>query len=90
MNEAYKQLIGKTIANVAFKKYDGYDDEPLFEIEFTDGTFVYIEATYGGYTGDSIDEYPAFITVSDIESAKKESGNAGWGNKFIVGVEDDN
>jgi len=60
-----EDLISKTIEDVTLKKYEGYDDAPILEIKFTDGSFVYIESTYGMYTGHSIDEYPSYIHISD-------------------------
>ena len=61
----YKDLIGKTIENVSHKKLKGYDDEGYLEIKFTDGTIATVVASYGGYTGESEDEYPTYIYVTD-------------------------
>ena len=62
-------MIGKTIESV--KKYGGkgVDDENLIVMTFTDGTSIEIWASYGGYTGQSEDEYPSFI---GIETEDKE------------------
>ena len=60
-----QDLIGKTIENVSHKKLKGYDDEGYLEIKFTDGTIATVVAFYGGYTGESEDEYPTYIYVTD-------------------------
>ena len=61
----YKDLIGKTIESVSHKKLQGYDDEGYLELKFTDGSIATIVASYGGYTGESEDEYPTYIYVTD-------------------------
>ena len=61
----YKDLIGKTIESVSHKKLKGYDDEGYLELKFTDGTIATVVASYGEYTGESEDEYPTYIYVTD-------------------------
>ena len=71
-----KWLEGKTIVKVTelikrledyeLKSSEGrefYDDAAWLRLEFSDGTKCLIEASYGGYTGNSEDEYPVFIDV---------------------------
>lgn len=60
-----KDLIGKTIADAKMKEVKGYDDEAWLELTFSDGTKICIEAGYGGYTGGSIGEYPAYLILTD-------------------------
>lgn len=56
-------MIGKTIAKVEYYRLKRYDDTPYLKLSFTDGTFVFIEGGYGGYTGNSSDEYRTYIKV---------------------------
>lgn len=56
-------LIGKTIKSATPLHYPGHDDRAWLELAFTDGSSVIIVATYGVFTGKSLDEYPAFIHV---------------------------
>ena len=63
-------LIGKTIVDVVLFDSDYVDDEPYMVLYYNDDTMaetqsVKIGATYGGYTGKSEDEYPAFIYAED-------------------------
>lgn len=74
-----KELEGKKIIRAEIRKskksdsiyFDSYseeeikewDDKPILELEMDDGTIFLVEATYGGYTGGSYDEYPSFIQV---------------------------
>lgn len=59
-----KDLVGKTITASTVMKRANFDDEGWLKLEFTDGTVCVIVSSYGGYTGDSEDEYPTFISVS--------------------------
>lgn len=59
----FKDLIGKTIAEATLLKYPETDDEAWLRLRFTDGTECVLESTYGGWTGSSIDEYPAYIRI---------------------------
>jgi hypothetical protein len=74
-------LIGKTIKKAEYQKikkidedgniYDaGYDDEPYLKLEMEDGNIFTIVADYGGYTGNSEDEYPRSIYVKTGEIKK--------------------
>lgn len=62
----FQDLQGKTIAKATQMKKPKYDDDGWLKLEFTDGTSCVILAGYGGYTGESEDEYPIGIDV--IES----------------------
>lgn len=62
----FEDLQGKTIAKATQMKKPTYDDDGWLKLEFTDGTSCVIWAGYGGYTGESEDEYPTTIGV--IES----------------------
>ena len=44
----------------------GYDDSGYLRLDFTDGTYCYIVAGYGGYTGGSLDEYPTNIRIETV------------------------
>lgn len=65
-------MIGRTIEDCSFRGIPGCDDVPFFDITFSDGSSVTLEASYGGYTGQSADEYPAFISGKIVEGS---SGN---------------
>ena len=56
-----QEFIGKTVKTISIHGVEGFDDKPIMKIIFTDGTTLCIKATYGGYTGESLDEYPTFI-----------------------------
>lgn len=60
-----KDLIGKTIVKATFKKLKEFDDSGFLELKFSDKTSILIVAGYGGYTGESEDEYPTLIAVID-------------------------
>ena len=61
-----KDLIGKTILSVKRKKHvNDTDDDCWLELTFKDGTKTLIVGDYGGYTGLSLDEYPAYVGLSD-------------------------
>ena len=63
-------LKGKTIEKASIKGYDKsegeYDDKPFLFLTMTDGTVYRVEATYGGYTGYSKDEYPCLIKIKKV------------------------
>lgn len=61
----FKDLIGKTIIGATQKRLDRYDDEGYLELNFSDGTHAVIVASYGGYTGDSEEEYPTKIYIQE-------------------------
>ena len=56
-------IIGKTIKEVAKLKMPQYDDAGWLRLEFDDGSSCIIEAWYGSFTGESLDEYPARIDI---------------------------
>jgi len=58
-------ITGKTIARVTEMQKQGYDDTGWLKLDFTDGTHCVIWAGYGCYTGESEDEYPTRIGISD-------------------------
>lgn len=68
----YENLIGKTIVAVKQKKLIGYDDDGFLEMQFSDDTKVTIVACYGGYTGESEDEYPTGIFITERYDGKLE------------------
>jgi hypothetical protein len=72
----FKDLIGKTITDVKEMRKPDYDDEAWLRIDFSDKTYCVFAASYGGYTGKSEDEYPAYIAIQSnvegIEEIKKE------------------
>ena len=68
----WTELIGKTIKSISRRGIEGCDDIPYFDIEFTDNTKYTFEADYGGYTGDSQDEYPRFIYLKRREVKKND------------------
>jgi len=61
-----EDLIGKTIATAEVSGMPGYDDTPYLTLTFEDNTSITIVADYGGYTGNSEDEYPRYISVSPL------------------------
>ena len=63
----FDYLAGKTIVSATQKKLPDYDDEGFLVLTFSDGTRVAIIGGYGGYTGDSKDEYITQIEISDDE-----------------------
>lgn len=64
-NMQFNDLVGKTIKVVQQLQRKGYDDNGFLLIEFTDGEKALIVAGYGGYTGESEDEYPTYIEVTN-------------------------
>jgi hypothetical protein len=92
-----KSLKGKTIKDVKQKKKAGFDDEGFLVLYFTDGSQATIVASYGPYTGDSIDEYPSKVCVvekvcdlEDVERANcpicNDTGSYTTGGSFGGGV----
>lgn len=65
-------LKSKTIRSAQFMKHYKHDDEGYLCLFFTDGTKCLITAGYGGYTGESEDEYPTNIGISDREGCFEE------------------
>jgi len=64
----FEEMIGKTVKSVKVTGFpppeDDYDDRPYLHIFFTDGTKIIVYASYGSFTGKSMDEYPARINVA--------------------------
>ena len=77
MFKSFKELVGKTIreADVCrlfgtknhYGELQDFDDEGHLRLVFTDGTACVIVSTYGGYTGESIDEYQTKIRICNLE-----------------------
>lgn len=66
------QHIGKTVKSIELHGIKGFDDKPILILKFTDDSELLLRATYGGYTGNSEDEYPSFIVegLSNYSEAK--------------------
>jgi hypothetical protein len=65
-NELCEELKGKTIVSAFIKKEEGkeeYDDTNILQLETADGSIFEVKGDYGGYTGNSQDEYPALISI---------------------------
>ena len=57
-------LVGKTIATAEVVGHDPTcDGENVLRLVCTDGTSIDVFGGYGGYTGESCDEYFELITV---------------------------
>lgn len=76
----FKDLIGKTIVEANHKKFLKHDDAPILELKFSDNTSYFIESYYGGFTGNSMDEYPSFIGIS-------ERYDSTYDNDILIDVE---
>ena len=61
-----KKLIGRTIEDVRWINSPEFDDENRLMIIFKDGGVIVLESGYGGYTGNSEGEYPAFLRLSEV------------------------
>jgi hypothetical protein len=59
----FEDLVGKTIASTTQMKPEQYDDEGYLRLQFTDGAECFIVAGYGGYSGESEDEYQTKIWI---------------------------
>lgn len=76
-----KELIGKTIIEANIKKLPkdeynrDYDDKPILELKMDDGSIFEVISNYGGYTGNSEDEYPRFINVEKIKNKEGDEKN---------------
>lgn len=58
-------LVGKTISEAVWLKYPELDDEAWLRLRFTDGSECVLEATYGGFTGNSLGEYPSYLVIRE-------------------------
>ena len=71
MIEDIKDLEGKTISKATQMKLKEYDDDGFLLLEFADKSKCLIEASYGGYTGDSENEYPTYISIAHDSRIKE-------------------
>ena len=67
-------LIGKTIVSAEIigcpgSEYNdrGCDGENILILKFSDGTSVKCTGGYGGYTGESCDEYYEYIKIEEVK-----------------------
>jgi len=68
----WSDLVGKTISEVTQMKMEGWDDRGFVEVKFTDGQKCIIESCYGGYSGNSEDEYPVYLNIYDADEIETE------------------
>jgi len=62
-----RELIGKTIKSAKIIGHSkGCDSKNVLVLNMTDGSKFHIEGGYGGYTGNSCDEYIECIGVKKI------------------------
>lgn len=61
----FSSLVGKTIISATLMKRPEFDDTAWLHLSFSDGTHCVLRAGYACYTGDSEDEYPAYISIMD-------------------------
>ncbi len=61
----FEDLVGKTITSAKVKKLKDYNDDGFLALEFSDGTAAIITSYYGEWSGDSLDEYPTHIDITD-------------------------
>lgn len=54
-------ITGKTISSWGKKVQQEGADDTMLVLSFTDGTSINLIPSFGGYTGNSIDEYPTYI-----------------------------
>ena len=67
--QAHRLLVGREVASVVAKSHSpACDATNVLLISFTDGTSVEIHGGYGGYTGNSCDEYVELIDVREAVS----------------------
>lgn len=66
-----EQFIGKTIKNIVRWNMEGFDDENVLQIIFTDNTSIFFISDFGGYTGESKEEYPSFVYTTDDDGFNK-------------------
>lgn len=67
MIEIEQELYGKTIKKIVTNYDENFDDKDSIIIEFTDNTKIDINSSFGGYSGDSKDEYPCFVYFGNLE-----------------------
>jgi len=67
-NNIIDQLYGQTISKAEIKKENEYtDDLNILVLSMENGEVFEIKGCYGGYTGNSMDEYPQFVEVTKKE-----------------------
>ena len=67
-NNILSELVGQTIKSAEIKKENEHtDDLNILVLTMESGEVFEVKGCYGGYTGNSMDEYPQFVEV-----AKKE------------------
>lgn len=67
----FVDLIDKTILKAKRLKLKEHDDTGYLKLDFSDGTSCVIVSCFGGYTGNSEDEYPTGIFIGDKEIEEK-------------------
>jgi hypothetical protein len=72
----FSDLVGKTIQSAEQKQHPRYDDDGFLELTFTDGSKCLIVGTYCGYSGDSEDEYPTSIYISEYQTLDEYVANS--------------
>ncbi len=65
MDINFSEINGKTIKSVKQVKKPLTDDNGWLLFEFTDGFKCVIKSSYGGHTGNSEEEFPTRISISD-------------------------
>lgn len=66
-----KNLKGKTIKSVKIIGHDpACDSQNVLVLTMTDGSVFHIIGGYGGYTGESCDEYIETIEVKKLRKTK--------------------
>lgn len=63
MTSPFDFLIGKTIIKAVRRGILHHDDHPFLDLVFSDGSKATIIADFGGYTGNSDNEYPRYIKI---------------------------
>lgn len=62
-------LVGKTISAAEVLPHDYIcDGENVLRLTFTDGSTIDVTGGYGGYSGESCDEYFEWIRVGALEA----------------------
>jgi hypothetical protein len=68
----FKDLVGKTIISAQLMKKPEYDDEAWAKLGFQDGSHCFVVSSYGSYSGNSEDEYPAYVFLQEDEQGLVE------------------
>lgn len=67
--KAHRLMVGREIESVVAKSHSpACDATNVLLVTFTDGASVEIHGGYGGYTGNSCDEYVELIDVREVQS----------------------